>query len=316
MDHNLFAGFCCGALWGPLLMAAFGTACRSAPADASTAPSVIASMVSLPTGGAGDSTLDAATLALAGGRPWEATRLLAPLLQDATRRTPAVVMRAAEAAFAWEGHGEAIALLARERWLDSAFAGAGHALLARAALAVTPRSAAMDSLALRHARGAVAKNSTGSTAVTAAERGARQTLLARAFDRLRLPDSARVHYLAAASLVPEVHDWLVLRAARLTEDDRTRGRELSSVRTPAAGERRDWTEADARELAGDEEGAAAIYERLGARAAALRLRLVANRDSSAREPLRGELLSYIASTPVPAETRAAIQLFDLRFRAR
>ncbi|MES2523678.1 MAG: transglycosylase SLT domain-containing protein [Gemmatimonadota bacterium] len=299
----------------PVLAAAFGAGCSDAPATASTVPSVIATMVTVP---APDSTLSAATGALAAGRPWEATRLLTPLLRDPARRTPAVVMRAAEAAFAWEGHTEAIALLEGERWLDSAFAGAGHALLARAALSVSPRSARMDSVALRHARRALASGAAISAGggLTNAERGARQTLLARAFDRLRAADSARAHYREAATLVPEVHDWLVLRAARLTEDDRTRGRELSSVRTPAATERRDWTEADARELGGDEPGAAAIYHRLGARAAAFRLQLVSATDSAAREPVRRALLDYIASSPSSIETRAAIELFDLRFRAR
>src|ERR1700712_2427319 len=58
-----------------------------------------------------DSTVRAASRALEQGRPWEATRLLAPLLKNPARRSPAAVLRAAEAASAWEGWNEVLTLL-------------------------------------------------------------------------------------------------------------------------------------------------------------------------------------------------------------
>jgi len=43
----------------------------------------------------GDTTLAAAERALQSGHAWQATRLLAPVLRDASRRTPAAVLLAA-----------------------------------------------------------------------------------------------------------------------------------------------------------------------------------------------------------------------------
>jgi soluble lytic murein transglycosylase len=291
--------------WLAVLGVAISPGCSDVVAD-EPPPSVLQGIAPMD---AQDSTLRAATTALERGRPWEATRLLAPLLADSTRRTPAVVLRAAEAASGWEGWEQAMSLLASERWLSTQFNGYGHVVMARAALSLSPRSPRTDTLALQHARAAVA------ISTTRAEQGARVTLLARALDRLRQADSARAVYLRAAALLPEVHDWLVLRAARITEDDRMRQRDYASIKSPAAIERRDWTEADAREMARDYDGAATILERLGARAAAMRLRFLSSGDSAARAKVRQDLAAYIP-TASPGEARAAVELLDSRGASR
>src|SRR5215207_5042633 len=119
--------------------------CGQSPVRAQTAESV-------PVDGAGawaygpgapafrDSILVAARAALAAGRPWRATQLLAPVVREPARRTPAAVLLAAEAAAAWEGWENATRLLAAELWLDSAFGGRGRVLLTQAALARAPRT--------------------------------------------------------------------------------------------------------------------------------------------------------------------------------
>src|SRR6185437_16834964 len=53
-----------------------------------------------------DTTLAAAERALNEGHAWRATRLLVPVLQDRSRRTPAAVLLAARAAAGWEGWAE------------------------------------------------------------------------------------------------------------------------------------------------------------------------------------------------------------------
>src|SRR5688500_555569 len=65
-----------------------------------------------------DTSLQRASEALQRGRPWEATRLLAPALADSSRRTPDALLLAATAAGAWEGWSEVQRLLADAPWLD------------------------------------------------------------------------------------------------------------------------------------------------------------------------------------------------------
>ncbi|MEO7360051.1 MAG: hypothetical protein ABI120_06965, partial [Gemmatimonadaceae bacterium] len=192
-----------------------------------------------------DTIIRAASRALEQGRPWEATRLLAPVLRDPARRSPAAVLRAAEAASAWDGWNEVLSLLQTEPWLRTQFGGHGYVLLARAALATSPRQPKTDSIALRNAGLAVALSS------NRAERGERETLLARAHERLQNMDSARVHYLRAAQQLSEAGDWLRLRAAAVTRDERARQDDYRSVRSALVRERLDFTEASAREATGD-----------------------------------------------------------------
>jgi len=288
-------------------------ACGQSPVRAQTAESApldgVAAWADAPGAPAfRDSTLIAARAALAAGRPWRATQLLAPVVREPARRTPAAVLLAAEAAAAWEGWDSATRLLSAEPWLDSAFGGRGRVLLARAALARSPRTPRSDSAALEQARRAVA------TAPTPRERGLRLGLVARAYDRLDQLDSARASYLAAAALLPDVSDWLRLRAAGVTPDSAQRRRTYAALRTGVARARAPWSEAASRERLGDAAGAQAAYAALGARVSALRLRLRLAADSAARGAVRRELVSLVEQRDGSEEARAAAELLDAAFR--
>jgi soluble lytic murein transglycosylase len=274
-----------------LLAGAAGHACAAVPADGrGVVP--------------GDDSLAVqARQAIAQGRPWWATNLLAPALADSTRRTPRLVLLAAAAASKWEGWDQVDRLLAAEPWLDTLFDGRGRALLAQAALERHD-----DSLALAYAREAVA------SAVTEAERGARSVHLAQAFDRLDQADSARAAYVRAAELLPDVHDWLLLRAASATADSAQRASYYAAVHAPVARAQIRRVDAAARERAGDLAGAATEYDALGERVAALRLRLALATDSTALAAVRHALLSVIASHRTSASgARTAIALLDSAF---
>ncbi|HEU4566321.1 MAG TPA: hypothetical protein VFS05_16780, partial [Gemmatimonadaceae bacterium] len=143
--------------------------------------------------------------ALAAGHPWRASRALVPVLRDSARRTPAVVLLAATAAGQWGGWRLVDSLLAGAPWADTVAGGAALELRARAALARD----ANDSASV-HA--AAAARAAGDDRV----RGERLVLLARALDRLEQRDSARATYAAAAALLPDIADWLLLRAAGVT----------------------------------------------------------------------------------------------------
>src|SRR5690606_14057760 len=90
---------------------------------------------------AADSAVEHARAALERGQPWHASRLLAPVLADSTRRTPEVTLLAATAASRWGGWTSVRELLERQAWLDEDH-GAGRALLARALLEAGADSAA------------------------------------------------------------------------------------------------------------------------------------------------------------------------------
>ncbi|HEY0972601.1 MAG TPA: hypothetical protein VGE02_16655, partial [Gemmatimonadales bacterium] len=121
-----------------------------------------------------DPAVREARAALAGGRPFRATQLLEPALDDPARRTPEVELLAARAAAGWDGWAEVRRLLARATWLDTRFDGDGHELLARAALAGARDVAATAAV---HARKAADQ------AVSDSAREVRLALLARALDR-------------------------------------------------------------------------------------------------------------------------------------
>src|SRR5947209_6472615 len=130
---------------------------------------------------AGDTTLAAAERALQSGHAWQATRLLAPVLRDASRRTPAAVLLAARAAAGWEGWSEVDRLLRGQRWLGTESNGTGYELLARSALergVDTVAAAAYADSALRRAGDGLS-------------RAARTVYFARALDRLNQRDSER-----------------------------------------------------------------------------------------------------------------------------
>ena len=248
-----------------------------------------------------DPTLRAASGALTSGRPWHATELLEPLVSDPARRSPDAVLLAAEAAAAWGGWQRVTTLLGSEPWIDSLAGGRGRALLARASL---ERDAARE--AAEHARRAIP------AAPSRRERGARMVTLARALDRLDVNDSAAAAYLGAAGALPEIGDWLRLRAAGVTSDSAARAKLYADVRTPVARERIAISEALARGRMRDFEGASRAYAALGQRVASIEHRLLASSDPAARQAMRADLLQLTAS-PQNATARAAVALLDRAF---
>lgn len=245
-----------------------------------------------------DSALARADEAMARGRPWQATRILAPWLSDTARRTPAAVYLAARAASEWKGWGEVLQLLAGEQWIDSLYTGSARVLLARAAL-----ERHQDSLALGHAARAVQRQPSGE----------RLFLLATALDRLGARDSAAAVYARAAERLPIVADWLLLRAAAVTDDSVDRAGLYSRITNPLARDRIPWAEASAHEHTGDLEGAARRYAAAGDRLTSLRLRLASTPDSAPRATLRRELLGFAATRAGSAATREAIAILDSLF---
>ena len=250
----------------------------------------------------GDSILITAAAALQNGQPWRAAQILAPVLRDSTQRTPERVLLAARAAAEWGGWSQVDRLLVKEPWLDSRFDGLGRELLARAATARRE-----DSLVLRHAGLAV------SQASDARERGVRGVLIARALDRMDSLDRAAAAYGDAATLLPDVADWLRLRAAAVTGDSGSRATHYVALRTDPARARVAWVEAQARERSSDFSGAALAYEALGARMAALRLRLAAAKeaaDTLARDTIRRELFKIVTTSRGSTNARLAVELID------
>jgi soluble lytic murein transglycosylase len=248
-----------------------------------------------------DSLVADAADALERGRPWQASRLIAVVLSDSSRRTPDAVMLAATAASRWGGWPEVTRLLDGQRWVDSAYDGRGRLLLARAAL-----EQGADSAALRHALAVPSPN-------VAAADGERLVLLATALDRLHARDSAAATYLRAATRLPSIAGWLRIRAAAVTDDSLERARLYQQVADPLARDRIGWSEAAAHVGTGDLVGAARQYAALGARATALRLRLAATPDSASRAAVRRDLAALVAARRSPAEVRDAIGLLDSAF---
>ncbi len=134
-------------------------------------------------------------------------------------------------------------------------------------------------------------------------------------------DSARRSYLAAAALVPEVGDWLRLRAAGVTTDAGQRAAFLRNLAVPAARERAPLVAAVARARAGDLAGAAAALDSLGRPAQALGVRLQGATDPDARRAVRRALLDLLPSTtdtlatPGPASAAGVAEAPRERARA-
>ncbi|HEY7235167.1 MAG TPA: tetratricopeptide repeat protein, partial [Gemmatimonadaceae bacterium] len=279
-----------------IINAAFAACRHSSAEDAS-------GEVSLSRETAKDTTLAAAERALQAGHAWRATRLLAPVLRNSARRTPAAELLAARAAAGWQGWSEVDRLLRGQPWLGTQFGGAGYELLARSALergTDTVSAASFADSALRRA-------------TDARVRATRLVLLARALDRLNQRDSARADYERASQQLHDISDWLVLRAAGVTDDSSARARLFAMVRRPTARERIPWTDALARERAGDLAGAASRYERLGAMASAFRLRLGPTADSATREAVRDSVIRYIGTKGGTADARLAVEVLDKAF---
>jgi soluble lytic murein transglycosylase len=249
-----------------------------------------------------DSIVVQAERALAQGRPWHATELLAPVLADSSRRTPSIVLLAATAAADWRGWREVRELLAGAPWVDSLDSGRPRELLARAALGV-----ADDSAAVQHASAAA------SLAADDRARGVRLVLLARALDRIDARDSARATYERAARLLPSAGDWLQLRAAGVAADSAERAGIYAGLTSDVARARIASTEALARERTGDIAGAIGAFTANGAVLSALRLRAATETDSAARAEIREKLVT-LARTGSASGARTATEILDSSFR--
>jgi len=138
-------------------------------------------------------------------------------------------------------------------------------------------------------------------------------LHARELDRADSLDAARSAYEQAAQKLPQLSDWLYLRAAGVTADSGARAGYFARLRTDVAKDRVRWTDAIARERTRDFAGAIREYNALGARLDALRLRVNPPADDASRTAARGELLSFISSSNNSPDIREAIDLFDKVF---
>ena len=138
-------------------------------------------------------------------------------------------------------------------------------------------------------------------------------LRARALDRADSLDQAKSLYVDAAKRVPEIADWLYLRAAGVARDKSERDGFLSRVKSPVAQARKPLTEAIAIERSGDVDGAIKAYEAAGDKLAVLRLQLLRLSDTPRVEAARRGLIAYLAGDPARDTVRDAITLFDKFF---
>ena len=138
-------------------------------------------------------------------------------------------------------------------------------------------------------------------------------LRARELDRADSLDAARAAYEEAAEKLPQLSDWLYLRAAGVTGDSSARARYYARLRTDVARDRVRWTDAIARERTRDFAGAIRAYNALGARLDALRLRINPPADDASRSAARTDMLAFISNSSNSPDTREAIDLFDKVF---
>jgi soluble lytic murein transglycosylase len=138
-------------------------------------------------------------------------------------------------------------------------------------------------------------------------------LHARELDRADSLEAARSAYEQGAQKLPQLSDWLYLRAAGVTADSGARAGYFAKLRTDVARDRVRWTDAIARERTRDFAGAIREYNALGARLDALRLRINPPADEASRTAARGELLSFISTSSNTPDVREAIDLFDKVF---
>jgi soluble lytic murein transglycosylase len=139
-------------------------------------------------------------------------------------------------------------------------------------------------------------------------------LRARELDRADSLDQSRAAYEEAARKLPQISDWLYLRAAGVTADSAARAGYYAKLRTDVSRARIGWTDAIARERTRDFAGAIRAYIGLGARLDALRLRVSPPADEASKASARNELLSFISTSNNSADTREAIDLFDKVFK--
>ncbi|MDX2208649.1 MAG: lytic transglycosylase domain-containing protein [Gemmatimonadales bacterium] len=248
------------------------------------------------------SSLDDVQAALRNGQSFRATQLVAPLLTSPRTRTPEALILAAEAAAGWEGWNTVQRLLNGEPWLDGRFDRLGRRLLAEAALANGERT-----LALEHARSAVEPTLMPREGE---ERARRLVLLARTHEQMEQWDSAARHYHAAAELVPQLRDWLLLRAAGVTRDSATRARDYSRITLVPARQRIGPTEALIWQRLDEKGRAARSYAASGAAGSALRMRWEATTDADERATIVRELLALARQTGNATHAREALEMLE------
>lgn len=245
----------------------------------------------------GDPLAQRADSLVRAGRPWRATLLLSARLASSETATPELRLAGARAAAGWEGWSEVERLLHGATWLDRLFGGEGRELLARSELARGTDALADAGLAL-------------TDATDDASRVTRRVLLARAYDRANSGDSAAAHYLAAAARLPRVADWLRLRAAGVTEDSAARRAIFARVGSQVARARMTVTDAQARERAGDLDGAARAFRKAGAEGSGFRVEALAVRDDAARSSLAQRIVGFLQRSPNNAEARQTLEVLD------
>jgi soluble lytic murein transglycosylase len=246
---------------------------------------------------AGDSVVTRADSLVRAGRYWHATRLLARRLATPDSASSAARLVGARAASGWQGWSEVDRILRGAPWLDSLYGGEGRELLVRSGLSRDQDVRADARLALADAR-------------TPAARLTRRVLLARALDRANVLDSAAATYSAAAEQVPEISDWLRLRAAGAMPDSGARAKAFAAVTNAVARDRISWTDAQARERTGDFDGAARVYRLVGAQGSAFRAEALAARDDSARASLARRIVSYLGGRASYTNARQAVDVLD------
>ena len=138
-------------------------------------------------------------------------------------------------------------------------------------------------------------------------------LRARELDRADSLQQARDAYEQAAKKLPQISDWLYLRAAGVTADSGDRAAYYGKLRNDASRDRIRWTDAIARERTRDFAGAIRAYSALGARLDALRLRVSPPADDASKASARNDLIAFISTSGNSADVRAAIDLFDKIF---
>ncbi len=249
-----------------------------------------------------DPDVQAAQKELADGRAAVASKLVMPVLRDPARRTPEALLIASRAAAQWGGWPLVNAMLAHEPWLKTRFGGEGLELLARSAL-----ERGEDKAAREYVEASLRVPS------EPWPRATRLVLLARTLDRLDVHDSAAVSYARAAATMAPIRDWLLLRAAGITENARARERLYASVKDSVARARIAPTEAFALERFGMLLAAADAHEKLGDMASAYRLRLASEFDSARRSTLRAGLLGYIQRDVRGEALARALEVLDAAF---
>lgn len=282
------------------LTAVVATACGADGAAGDTA-SASAGDVDLsaaqPAARASDPLVARADSLVRAGRAWRASALLARALRAPASATPEMRLAGARAAAGWDGWTEVDRILDGASWVDQQFGGEARELLVRSAL-----ERGIDARA--GARMAV------TAAGDEAARVTRRVLLARAYDRAGDRDSAATYYLAAASRLPRVGDWLRLRAAGVTADSGARAALVARLAIPAARARIAATDAQARERAGDLAGAARSFRAAGDAGSAFRVEALAARDDAARASLATRIAAWLQGAQPGAEVRQALDVLD------